>query len=88
MRLKRAFLFGAVFFLLAPTNPTSILTNFLSFSLAFPLLACEELCGPYVWGRYDVLLMPPSFPYGEVSLLLSEELIFAWCVLNLLFVFL
>merc|ERR1711871_227619 len=22
----------------------------------------EELCGPYVWGRYDILLLPPSFP--------------------------
>jgi len=29
--------------------------------------ACEELCGPYVWGRYDVLLMPPSFPYGGME---------------------
>ena len=24
----------------------------------------EELLGPYVWGQYDVLCMPPSFPYG------------------------
>lgn len=24
----------------------------------------EELMGPYVWGRYDILLLPPSFPYG------------------------
>lgn len=23
----------------------------------------EGLVGPYVWGRYDVLLLPPSFPY-------------------------
>jgi leukotriene-A4 hydrolase len=25
----------------------------------------EKLFGPYVWGRYDVLVMPPAFPYGE-----------------------
>lgn len=24
----------------------------------------EQLAGPYVWGRYDVLCLPPSFPYG------------------------
>jgi len=22
------------------------------------------LVGPYVWGRYDLLLLPPSFPFG------------------------
>eukprot|EP00041_Stephanoeca_diplocostata_P023432 m.576719 g.576719 ORF g.576719 m.576719 type:complete len:604 (+) comp22287_c1_seq2:96-1907(+) len=27
----------------------------------------EEVCGPYVWGRYDVLCMPPSFPYGGME---------------------
>jgi len=25
----------------------------------------EAVAGPYVWGRYDLLLLPPSFPYGE-----------------------
>jgi leukotriene-A4 hydrolase len=24
--------------------------------------ACERLFGPYRWGRYDILVMPPSFP--------------------------
>lgn len=24
--------------------------------------AGEQTCGPYVWGRYDILLLPPSFP--------------------------
>eukprot|EP00967_Tisochrysis_lutea_P076132 scaffold102844_cov21-Tisochrysis_lutea.AAC.1 len=24
----------------------------------------ESIAGPYVWGRYDLLLLPPSFPYG------------------------
>ena len=22
----------------------------------------ESICGPYVWGRYDLLMLPPSFP--------------------------
>ena len=22
----------------------------------------ESICGKFVWGRYDVLLLPPSFP--------------------------
>jgi hypothetical protein len=26
--------------------------------------AAEKLYGPYQWGRYDVLILPPSFPYG------------------------
>ena len=29
--------------------------------------ACEALYGPYRWGRYDVLVMPPSFPYGGME---------------------
>jgi leukotriene-A4 hydrolase len=27
----------------------------------------EELLGPYLWGRYDVLVMPPSFPFGGME---------------------
>lgn len=27
----------------------------------------EDICGPYVWGRYDILLLPPSFPYGGME---------------------
>ena len=27
----------------------------------------EELCGPYVWGIYDILVLPPSFPYGGME---------------------
>ncbi|XP_077991660.1 leukotriene A-4 hydrolase-like [Glandiceps talaboti] len=27
----------------------------------------EELCGPYVWGEYDLLILPPSFPYGGME---------------------
>ena len=32
------------------------------------LLAAENITGyPYIWGRYDVLLLPPSFPYGGME---------------------
>jgi leukotriene-A4 hydrolase len=27
----------------------------------------ESLYGPYVWGRYDILVLPPSFPYGGME---------------------
>ena len=27
----------------------------------------EALFGPYRWGRYDVLVLPPSFPYGGME---------------------
>src|SRR5690349_3810089 len=29
--------------------------------------ACEKLFGPYRWGRYDMLVLPPSFPYGGME---------------------
>ncbi|QIG81026.1 M1 family metallopeptidase [Stakelama tenebrarum] len=29
--------------------------------------AASELYGPYRWGRYDMLLLPPSFPYGGME---------------------
>lgn len=31
------------------------------------LKAAEQVAGPYVWGRYDLLLLPPSFPYGGME---------------------
>src|SRR5580698_3995346 len=31
------------------------------------LEAAEKLYGPYRWGRYDVLVMPPSFPFGGME---------------------
>jgi leukotriene-A4 hydrolase len=31
------------------------------------LEAAEKLFGPYRWGRYDVLVMPPSFPFGGME---------------------
>ena len=27
----------------------------------------EKLYGPYRWGRYDVIVLPPSFPYGGME---------------------
>ena len=27
----------------------------------------EKLFGPYEWGRYDLLVLPPSFPYGGME---------------------
>jgi leukotriene-A4 hydrolase len=29
--------------------------------------AAERLYGPYRWGRYDVIVLPPSFPYGGME---------------------
>ncbi|KPJ03280.1 PREDICTED: leukotriene A-4 hydrolase isoform X2 [Papilio xuthus] len=31
------------------------------------LKAAESLCGPYQWGQYDLLVLPPSFPYGGME---------------------
>ncbi|WP_278012011.1 hydrolase/aminopeptidase [Flavobacterium gyeonganense] len=31
------------------------------------VVAAEKLYGPYRWGRYDVLVLPPSFPYGGME---------------------
>lgn len=31
------------------------------------IAAAESLGGPYRWGRYDVLVMPPSFPFGGME---------------------
>ena len=30
-------------------------------------IANTELYGPYLWGRYDLLVLPPSFPYGGME---------------------
>lgn len=29
--------------------------------------ATEQLYGPYRWGRYDLLILPPSFPFGGME---------------------
>src|SRR6478672_9180312 len=31
------------------------------------VVATEHLYGPYRWGRYDILILPPSFPYGGME---------------------
>jgi aminopeptidase N len=31
------------------------------------LIEAEKLFGPYLWDRYDVLILPPSFPYGGME---------------------
>uniref|UniRef100_A0A8V0Y6Q3 Leukotriene A-4 hydrolase n=1 Tax=Gallus gallus TaxID=9031 RepID=A0A8V0Y6Q3_CHICK len=31
------------------------------------LQTAEDLAGPYVWGQYDLLVLPPSFPYGGME---------------------
>ena len=37
------------------------------------LKTAEELCGPYVWGNYDILVLPPSFAYGDILNYFSEN---------------
>ena len=29
--------------------------------------AAEKLYGPYAWGRYDLIILPPSFPFGGME---------------------
>ena len=31
------------------------------------ITSAESLYGPYAWGRYDVLVLPPSFPFGGME---------------------
>ena len=31
------------------------------------IAAAEALYGPYRWGRYDVIVLPPSFPFGGME---------------------
>ncbi len=31
------------------------------------LVAAESLYGPYVWGRYDLIVLPPGFPFGGME---------------------
>uniref|UniRef100_UPI00398E9E30 leukotriene A-4 hydrolase n=1 Tax=Pristiophorus japonicus TaxID=55135 RepID=UPI00398E9E30 len=31
------------------------------------LKTAENLVGPYVWGQYDLLVLPPSFPFGGME---------------------
>jgi aminopeptidase N len=31
------------------------------------MAAAEELYGPYRWGRFDIIILPPSFPFGGME---------------------
>ena len=31
------------------------------------MVEAEKLLGPYLWGRYDMLVLPPSFPFGGME---------------------
>ena len=31
------------------------------------LVSAEKLYGPYLWDRYDVIVLPPSFPFGGME---------------------
>lgn len=31
------------------------------------IVEAEKLLGPYLWGRYDLLVLPPTFPYGGME---------------------
>jgi aminopeptidase N len=31
------------------------------------MVEAEKLLGPYLWGRYDLLILPPTFPYGGME---------------------
>ncbi len=31
------------------------------------ITSAEELYGPYAWGKYDVIVLPPSFPFGGME---------------------
>ena len=35
----------------------------------------EDLCGPYVWGNYDILVLPPSFAYGNIFPSFSQNIL-------------
>lgn len=41
-----------------------------TFAVRLRLLSCHlvaaiEIAGEYVWGEYNLLVLPPSFPYGQ-----------------------
>ena len=33
----------------------------------YMLEVAESLLGPYAWGRYDMIILPPSFPFGGME---------------------
>lgn len=50
------------------TEPVSLDKAALEFSDTQSMIsATEKLYGPYRWGRYDLLVLPPSFPIGGME---------------------
>ena len=39
----------------------------LNWQVESQLAVAEEITFPYVWGTYDLLILPPSFPYGGME---------------------
>ena len=39
----------------------------LNWQVESQLTVAEEITFPYVWGTYDLLILPPSFPYGGME---------------------
>jgi leukotriene-A4 hydrolase len=49
-------------------EPAVVETAAWEFADTEPMMeAAERLYGPYRWGRYDLLVLPPSFPYGGME---------------------
>lgn len=49
-------------------EPVMLKTAYQEFAeLPNMLQAAETLYGPYLWDRYDLLLLPPSFPFGGME---------------------
>merc|ERR1712168_386290 len=50
------------------SEPALIEASAFEFSETEQFIAtAEDIVGPYVWGRYDLLVLPPSFPYGGME---------------------
>lgn len=50
------------------TEPSQLSAAVSEFSdVEHMLEVAESLLGPYAWGRYDMLVLPPSFPFGGME---------------------
>jgi len=50
------------------TEPEMLDASTFEFSSTQQMLeTASEIYGPYQWGRYDLLILPPSFPYGGME---------------------
>lgn len=50
------------------TEPEMLDASTFEFSTTQQMLeTTESIYGPYQWGRYDLLILPPSFPYGGME---------------------